>query len=168
MQFFFATPQRLHRVHSHFFVIVLGVTEGGFLLPELLPALAVNMQRHSRSVTCRCIVRHLLHSTAKAHSAAHKITAVIEIHAHVRIFFRVSCTVFESCFFVSFRIVVRAFFVVSVSALQPEEYFSFRLPACFSKFSALVCILIRDSCASAFVRSIFRSASNCFAIKFKT
>ena len=79
-----------------FFVIVLGMTEGGFLLPELLPALAVNMQRHSRSVTCRCIVRHLLHSTAKAHSAAHKITAVIEIHAHVRIFFRVSCTVFES------------------------------------------------------------------------
>jgi len=27
-------------------MIVLGVTEGGFLLPELLPALAVNMQRH--------------------------------------------------------------------------------------------------------------------------
>ena len=82
--------------HCPFFVIVLGVTEGVFLLPELLPALAVNMQRHSRSVACRCIDRHLLHSTAKAHSAAHKITAVIEIHAHVRIFFRVSCTVFES------------------------------------------------------------------------
>ena len=82
--------------HCPIFVIVLGVTEGGFLLPELLPALAVNMQRHSRSVTCRCIVRHLLHSTAKAHSAVHKITAVIEINAHVRIFFRVSCTVFES------------------------------------------------------------------------
>ena len=31
MQFFFATPQRLHRVHSHFFVIVLGMAEGGFL-----------------------------------------------------------------------------------------------------------------------------------------
>ena len=31
MQFFFATPKRLHRVHSHFFMIVLGVTEGGFL-----------------------------------------------------------------------------------------------------------------------------------------
>ena len=31
MQFFFATPQRLHRVHSHFFVIVRGMTEGGFL-----------------------------------------------------------------------------------------------------------------------------------------
>ena len=77
-------------------MVVLGVTEGGFLLPELLAALAVDVQRHSRSVTCRCIVRHLRHSTAKAHSVAHKITAVIEIHAHVRIFFRVSCTVFES------------------------------------------------------------------------
>ena len=96
MQFFFATPQRLHRVHSHFFVIVLGVTEGGFLLPELFAALAVDVRRRGRSVVRRYIVRHLLHSTAKAHSAAHKITAVIEIHAHVRIFFRVSCTVFES------------------------------------------------------------------------
>ena len=47
MQFFFATPQRLHRVHSHFFVIVLGVTEGGFLLPELLAALAVDVQSYS-------------------------------------------------------------------------------------------------------------------------
>ena len=96
MQFFFATPKRLHRVHSHFFMIVLGMTEGGFLLPELLAALAVDVRQHSCSVACRCIDRHLLHSTAKAHSAAHKITAVIEIHAHVRIFFRVSCTVFES------------------------------------------------------------------------
>ena len=82
--------------HIPIFVIVLGVTEGGFLLPELLPALAVDVQRHSRSVVLRRIVRHLLHSTAKLHSAAHKITAVIEIHAHRRIFFRVSCTVFES------------------------------------------------------------------------
>ncbi len=82
MQFFFATPQRLHRAHSHFFVIVLGMTEGSFLLLELLPALAVNMQRHSRSVACRCIDRHLLHSTAKAHSVAHKITVVIKTHAH--------------------------------------------------------------------------------------
>ena len=82
--------------HIPIFVIVLGITEGGFLLPELLAALAVDVQSYSRSVTCRCIVRYLLHSTAKAHSAAHKITAVIEIHAHVRIFFRVSCTVFES------------------------------------------------------------------------
>ena len=68
--------------HCPIFVIVLGVTEGGFLLPELLAALAVDVQSYSRSVTCRCIVRHLLHSTAKAHSTAHKITAVIEIHAH--------------------------------------------------------------------------------------
>ena len=82
MQFFFATPQRLHRVHSHFFVIVLGVTEGGFLLPELSPALAVDIRWHSRSVMHRYIVRHLLHSTTKLHSAAHKITAAIEIHAH--------------------------------------------------------------------------------------
>ena len=82
--------------HCPIFVIVLGVTEGGFLLPELLAALAVDVQSYSRSVTCRCIARHLLHSTTKLHSAAHKITAVIEIHAHVRIFFRVSCTVFES------------------------------------------------------------------------
>ena len=77
-------------------MIVLGMTEGGFLLPELLAALAVDVRQHSRSVMHRYIVRHLLHSTTKLHSAAHKITAVIEIHAHVRIFFRVSCTVFES------------------------------------------------------------------------
>ena len=80
MQFFFATPQRLHRVHSHFFMVVLGVTEGGFLLPQLSPALAVDVRRCGRSVAHRRIVRHLLHSTTKAHSAAHKITAVIEIH----------------------------------------------------------------------------------------
>ena len=67
--------------HIPILVIVLGVTEGGFLLPELSPALAVDVRRHSRSVAHRCIVRHLLHSTTKAHSAAHKITAVIEIHA---------------------------------------------------------------------------------------
>ena len=77
-------------------MIVLGVTEGVFLLPELLPALAVNMQRHSRSVACRCIDRHLLHSTAKAHSVAHKISAVIEIHAQVMIFFCAVCSIPES------------------------------------------------------------------------
>ena len=82
--------------HIPIFVIVLSVTEGGFLLLELLAALAVDVQRRGCSVPLRRIVRHLLHSTAKADSAAHKITAVIEIHAHVRIFFRVSCTVFES------------------------------------------------------------------------
>ena len=68
--------------HCPIFVIVLGVTEGGFLLPELLAALTVDLQRHSRSVARRRIVRHLLHSTAKAHSAAQQITAIIEIHAH--------------------------------------------------------------------------------------
>ena len=63
-------------------MIVLGMTEDGFLLPELLAALAVDVQSYSRSVTCRCIVRHLLHSTTKAHSATQQITAAIEIHAH--------------------------------------------------------------------------------------
>ena len=82
--------------HIPIFVIVLGVTEGGFLLPELSPALAVNMQRHSRSVACRCIDRHLLHSTAKAHNAVHKITAAVEIHAQVMIFFCAVCSISES------------------------------------------------------------------------
>ena len=68
--------------HCPIFMIVLGMAEGGFLLPELLLALAVDMRWRGRSVACRCIDRHLLHSTAKAHSAAHKLTAVIEIHAH--------------------------------------------------------------------------------------
>ena len=63
-------------------MIVLGMTEGGFPLPELLAALAVDVRRHGGCITLWNIVRHLLHSTAKAHSAAHKITAVIEIHAH--------------------------------------------------------------------------------------
>ena len=77
-------------------MVVLGVTEGGFLLPELLAALAVNMQRHSRSVVLRRIIRHLLHSTVKAHSAAHKITAAVEIHAQVMIFFCAVCSISES------------------------------------------------------------------------
>ena len=63
-------------------MIVLGMTEGGFLLPELLAALAVDVRRHGGCITLWNIVRHLLHSTAKAHSAAHKINAAIEIHAH--------------------------------------------------------------------------------------
>ena len=42
------------------------------------------------------IVRHLLHSTAKAHSAAHKIIAVIEIHAQRQIFFFAACVILES------------------------------------------------------------------------
>ena len=73
--------------HCPIHMIVLSVTEGGFLLLELLPALAVDVRRHSRCIARRCIVRHLLHSTAKAHSVAHKITAVIEIHAPRQIFF---------------------------------------------------------------------------------
>ena len=68
--------------HIPIFVIVLGMTEGGFLLLELLPALAVDVRQHSRCVVLRRIIRHLLHSTAKLHSAAHKINAAIEIHAH--------------------------------------------------------------------------------------
>ena len=83
--------------HCPIHMIVLGVTEGGFLLPELLAALAVDMRRHSRSVVLRRIIRHLLHSTAKAHSAVHKITAVIEIHAQRQIFFFAACVILESC-----------------------------------------------------------------------
>ena len=75
---------------------VLGMTEGGFLLPELLAALTVDMRWRGRSVVRWCIIRHLLHSTTKAHSAAHKITAVIEIHAQVMIFFCAVCSISES------------------------------------------------------------------------
>ena len=82
--------------HCPIFVIVLGVTEGGFLLLELLPALAVDVRRRGRSVARRCIVHHLLHSTAKAHSAVHKITAAVEIHAQVMIFFCAVCSISES------------------------------------------------------------------------
>ena len=77
-------------------MIVLSVTEGGFLLPELLAALAVDVRRHGGCITLWNIVRHLLHSTAKAHSAAHKVTAVIEIHAQVMIFFCAVCSISES------------------------------------------------------------------------
>ena len=83
--------------HRPVLMIVLGVTEGGFLLPELSPALAVDIRWHSRSVARRHIIRHLLHSTTKLHSAVHKITAVIEIHAHRRIFFVAACAILESC-----------------------------------------------------------------------
>ena len=68
--------------HCPIFVIVLGMTEGGFPLPELLAALAVDVRRHGGCITLWNIVRHLLHSTAKAHNVAHKINAAIEIHAH--------------------------------------------------------------------------------------
>ena len=82
--------------HCPIHMIVLGMAEGGFLLLQFPAALAVDVQSYSRSVTCRRIVRHLLHSTAKAHSAAQQITAAAEIHVQSRIFFRASCTVFES------------------------------------------------------------------------
>ena len=77
-------------------MIVLSVTEGGFLLPELFAALAVDVRRHGGCITLWNIVRHLLHSTAKAHSAAHKITAAVEIHAQVMIFFCAVCSISES------------------------------------------------------------------------
>ena len=83
--------------HIPIFMIVLGMAEGGFLLPELLAALTVDLQRHSRSVVLRRIIRHLLHSTVKLHSAVHKITAVIETHAQRRIFFFAACAILESC-----------------------------------------------------------------------
>lgn len=83
--------------HCPIRMIALGMAEGGFLLPELLAALAVNVRRHGGCITLWNIVRHLLHSTAKTHSAAHKITAVIEIRAHRRIFFVSACAILESC-----------------------------------------------------------------------
>ena len=82
--------------HCPIRMIVLGMTEGGFLLLELLPALAVDVQRRGCSVPLRRIIRHLLHSTAKAHSAVHKITAAVEIHAQVMIFFCAVCSISES------------------------------------------------------------------------
>ena len=82
--------------HIPIFVIVLGVTEGGFLLPELFAALTVDVRWRGCSVVRRCIIRHLLHSTTKLHSAAHKITAAVEIHAQVMIFFCAVCSISES------------------------------------------------------------------------
>ena len=82
--------------HCPFFVIVLGMAEGGFLLPELFAALAVDVRRHGGCITLWNIVRHLLHSTAKAHNAVHKITAAVEIHAQVMIFFCAVCSISES------------------------------------------------------------------------
>ena len=72
------------------------MAEGGFPLPELLAALAVDVRRHGGCITLWNIVRHLLHSTTKAHSAAHKITAAVEIHAQVMIFFCAVCSISES------------------------------------------------------------------------
>ena len=73
--------------HCPIHMIVLGMTEGGFLLLEFLAALAVNVSWQSGGIARQCGIRQLLYSTAKAHSVAHKITAVIEIHVHRRIFF---------------------------------------------------------------------------------
>ena len=83
-------------------------------------------------------------------------------------FFFASCTTVEIARSPFSEIIVTAFCVLSVSSLQAEEYFSFRLPACLANSAALICISVRTSCASCFVRSFFRSASNCFAIKFET
>ena len=82
--------------HRPVLMIVRGMTEGGFLLPELLAALAVDMRWRGRSVVRWCIIRHLLHSTAKAHSAAQQITAAADIHAQVMIFFCAVCSISES------------------------------------------------------------------------
>ena len=68
--------------HIPIFVIVLGMAEGGFLLLEFFPALAVDVSWQGGCIARRCNIRYLLHSTAKAHSVAHKINAAIEIHAH--------------------------------------------------------------------------------------
>ena len=82
--------------HCPIHMIVLGMAEGGFLLPELLAALAVDVRWRGCSVPLRRIVHHLLHSTAKAHNAVHKITAAVEIHAQVMIFFCAVCSISES------------------------------------------------------------------------
>ena len=83
-------------VHRPIFVIVRGVTEGGFLLLQLSAALAVDVGRQSGGIALRCGIRQLFHSTAKAHSAVHKITAAVEIHAQVMIFFCAVCSISES------------------------------------------------------------------------
>lgn len=62
-------------------MIVLFVAEGSFLLLQLPAVLAVDVGRQKGCVVLRRGICHLLHCTAKTHSAAHKVTAVIEIHA---------------------------------------------------------------------------------------
>ena len=83
-------------------------------------------------------------------------------------FFFASCTTVEIARSPFSEIIVTAFCVRSVSSLQTEEYLALRLPACLANSAALACIAVRASWASCFVRSFFRSASNCFAIKFET
>ena len=157
MQFFFATPQRLHRVHSHFFVVVLGMTEGGFLLPELLAALTVDVQRHSRSVVLRRIIRHLLHSTAKAHSAAHKITAVIEIHAHRSGFSSASPAPYSKAAssYRSGSRSGRSSYSRSAPCSRKNTSRSGSQPVS-RNFLHSSCISIRDSCASCFRQEHFQ------------
>ena len=83
-------------------------------------------------------------------------------------FFFASCATVEIARSPFSEIIVTAFCVRSVSSLQAEEYLALRLPACLSNSAALTCISVKEFCASCFVRSFFRSASNCFAIKFET
>ena len=82
--------------HCPIFVIVLGMDEGGFLLPELLTASAVDVSWQGGCIARRCNIRYLLHSTAKAHSAAQQIITAAEIHAQVMIFFCAVCSIPES------------------------------------------------------------------------
>ena len=67
-------------------MIVLFVAMDETLLPQLLTALAVDVGRQSGGIALRCGIRQLFHSTATAHSAAHKITALIETHAQRQLF----------------------------------------------------------------------------------
>ena len=83
-------------------------------------------------------------------------------------FFFASCATVEIARSPFSEIKVTAFCVRSGSSLQMEEYLAFRLPACLANSAALACIAVSASWASCFVRSFFRSASNCFAIKFET
>ena len=43
--------------HYPVLMIVLGVTEGGFLLPEFLPSLAVDVRRHGIAPVFSCVAR---------------------------------------------------------------------------------------------------------------
>ena len=83
-------------------------------------------------------------------------------------FFFASCATVEIARSPFSEIIVTAFCVLSASPLQTEEYLALRFPACLANSAALICISVSASCASCFVRSFFRSASNCFAIKFET
>ena len=62
-------------------MIVPSVSESGFLLLQLPAALVVDVSWQNGGIARWSAIRHLLHSTAKLHSAAQQITAVAEIHA---------------------------------------------------------------------------------------